>query len=146
LSLLAVEAASNREFKASVVGAYERGERVISVLRLQRLAQLYRVQVDQLLPRPFADGAGFESTRTGEEGFVATPRRPIRIDLLRLNDIEGLEKDVLRRYVNMVQSQRGDYHGRVVAIRDEDLRALGRFFERDEASMEARLRELGLAQ
>src|SRR5262249_58704767 len=41
LSLLAVEEASGREFKASVLGAYERGERIISVLRLQRLAQLY---------------------------------------------------------------------------------------------------------
>src|ERR1700739_487923 len=51
LSLLAVEEASGREFKASVLGAYERGERIISVLRLQRLAELYGVPVDQLLPR-----------------------------------------------------------------------------------------------
>src|ERR1700687_3561875 len=50
-SLQAVEAVSDREFKASVLGAYERGERVISVLRLQRLARFYSVPVDQLLPR-----------------------------------------------------------------------------------------------
>ena len=35
LSLHAVEEASNQEFKASVLGAYERGERSISVPRLQ---------------------------------------------------------------------------------------------------------------
>ena len=51
LSLQAVEKASRLEFKASVLGAYERGERTISVPRLQRLARLYRVPVDQLLPR-----------------------------------------------------------------------------------------------
>ncbi len=50
-SLQSVEATSEREFKASVLGAYERGERVISVLRLQRLARFYGVPVDQLLPR-----------------------------------------------------------------------------------------------
>ena len=38
LSLSEVESATNQEFKASVVGAYERGERMISVPRLERLA------------------------------------------------------------------------------------------------------------
>src|SRR5437762_14363831 len=51
LSLQAVEATSQQEFKASVLGAYERGERAISVPRLQRLARFYNVPVDQLLPR-----------------------------------------------------------------------------------------------
>ena len=43
LSLLAVEARSNSEFRASLLGAYERGERGISVPRLQRLARFYKV-------------------------------------------------------------------------------------------------------
>src|SRR5207302_1496992 len=51
LSLQEVEASSTQEFKASVLGAYERGERAISVPRLQRLARFYNVPVDQLLPR-----------------------------------------------------------------------------------------------
>ena len=51
LSLQEVEASSGQEFKASVLGAYERGERAISVPRLQRLARFYNVPVDQLLPR-----------------------------------------------------------------------------------------------
>src|SRR3954452_7095868 len=60
LSLQEVEAQSRQEFKASVLGAYERGERAISVPRLQRLARFYRVPVDQLLPfdqedEPFED-------------------------------------------------------------------------------------------
>ena len=51
LSLQEVEATSGDEFKASVLGAYERGERAISVPRLERLAKFYNVPVDQLLPR-----------------------------------------------------------------------------------------------
>ena len=58
LSLQAVEAMSDQEFKASVLGAYERGERAISVPRLQRLAKLYDVPVDQLLPNDDAVAGG----------------------------------------------------------------------------------------
>ena len=46
LSLQEVEARSDSEFKASVLGAYERGERAISVPRLHRLATFYSVPVD----------------------------------------------------------------------------------------------------
>src|SRR5688500_17498575 len=51
LSLQEVEALSSKEFKASVLGAYERGERAISVPRLLRLANIYGVPPEQLLPR-----------------------------------------------------------------------------------------------
>ena len=45
MSLQEVEAESDYEFKASVLGAYERGERAISVPRLSRLAGFYEVSV-----------------------------------------------------------------------------------------------------
>ena len=88
LSLHDVEARSSLEFKASVLGAYERGERAISVPRLQRLARLYRVPVDQLLPRDPGDEFGaalvhraFSHTRMApgaareREGVVRGSRR-----------------------------------------------------------------------
>jgi len=142
LSLLAVEEASGREFKASVLGAYERGERIISVLRLQRLAHLYGVPVDQLLPRPLGpDGEGRPSLN-GQHG--APVDEPVTIDLTQLAALDAPEKDVLRRYVSMIQIQRGDFNGRVITVRREDVTALGRVFERDEAGMRSRLRDLGL--
>src|SRR3954452_18792154 len=55
LSLQEAEELSGQEFKASVLGAYERGERAISVPRLHRLASVYQVPVDQLLPRDAGD-------------------------------------------------------------------------------------------
>ena len=71
LSLQEVEAASSQEFKASVLGAYERGERAISVPRLQRLSRFYSVPVDQLLP---ADSGPSFGVTPGEEAIDLTDR------------------------------------------------------------------------
>jgi hypothetical protein len=45
-----VESVSDGEFKASVVGAYERGERAMSVQRMVRLSGIYGVDAAELLP------------------------------------------------------------------------------------------------
>ena len=50
LTLSEVETASSGEFRTSVLGAYERGERGVSVARLLRLADLYGVEPAVLLP------------------------------------------------------------------------------------------------
>ena len=146
LSLLAVEEASGREFKASVLGAYERGERIISVLRLQRLAQLYGVPVDQLLPRPPSSGPEADAVASPNGLRPASADLPVTVDLLRLAALDAPEKEVLRRYVSMIQIQRGDFNGRVITIRREDVSALGRVFELDEVAMRVRLRDLGLIE
>src|SRR6187455_3237713 len=52
LSLEQVEAASDGALPTSLLGAYERGERTMTVLRLETIARFYRVPIDQLLPRP----------------------------------------------------------------------------------------------
>lgn len=49
-SLGDVEANTDGEFKASVVGAYERGERAISVQRFVSLADIYGATPSDLLP------------------------------------------------------------------------------------------------
>ena len=78
MSLQDAEEASAQEFKASVLGAYERGERAISVPRLQRLARFYNVPVDQLLPRD--DAPGFRADDDGVVDLDAhrRPSRPAR--------------------------------------------------------------------
>ena len=98
LSLQAVERASAEEFKASVLGAYERGERTISVPRLQRLAQIYSVPVDQLLPADMSQPLGRAGTASGPSRSGAAGERPVRkitIDLVRLNEVTGPERDLL---------------------------------------------------
>jgi transcriptional regulator with XRE-family HTH domain len=152
LSLQAVEAMSNQEFKASVLGAYERGERAISVPRLQRLAKLYDVPVDQLLPHDEVeeDRWGGQVPNTQGAPLNARVLRPwdgnekITIDLAKLNSVSGPERDLLRRFLSMIQVQRQDFNGRMITIRAEDLRAIACLFGVTPDAMSRRLDELGL--
>ncbi len=147
LSLQAVEVSSHEEFKASVLGAYERGERAISVPRLQRLARFYNVPVEQLLP---GDG-GPEPSRGTSDIDLPEPTGPddrdddrVTIDLAQLEATPAAERTMLARYLGMIQVQRQDFNGRVLTIRHEDLRALACLFETNPDSMRYRLGELGL--
>lgn len=148
LSLQAVERASSEEFKASVLGAYERGERTISVPRLQRLAQIYSVPVDQLLPadmsQPLGRAAAAAAARAtnGEE----RPIRKITVDLVRLNEAAGPERDLLRHFLASVQVQRQDFNGKVITIREADLRIMASMFGRSSDALVLRLEELGLVK
>lgn len=119
LALQDVEAKSGQEFKASVLGAYERGERAISVPRLQHLARYYGVPVDQLLPPD--EGPGFD----GDGGTEARGNgQTLTIDLQRLENLSGPEADMLNRYLTMIQMQRQDFNGKMLTIRADDLRAI----------------------
>lgn len=136
LSLQEVEAISDQEFKASVLGAYERGERAISVPRLHRLAIFYRVPVDQLLPGD--DGSAPEGADR-----EAVPAKT-RIDITVLEGLEGPDAEMLRRYVRMIQVQRQDFNGRVLTIRRDDVRAIACMLGVSEDQAGVRLDELGI--
>jgi transcriptional regulator with XRE-family HTH domain len=138
LSLQDVEAASDQEFKASVLGAYERGERAISVPRLQRLARFYNVPVDQLLPGD--DGPAF-----GAVTRPADPDASITIDLRRLESLTGPEAAMLNRYLTMIQVQRQDFNGRMLTIRRDDLRAIACILGVGVDHAPARLDDMGLS-
>src|SRR5438093_4984503 len=105
LSLLDVEAVSDKEFKASVLGAYERGERQISTARLARLAELYHLPLPAMLPA--------DQTADGATGGLA-------IDLTRLEAQTSREALTVARFVRMLSSQRKDQSGRVFRIRADD--------------------------
>jgi transcriptional regulator with XRE-family HTH domain len=138
LSLHDVEARSNQEFKASVLGAYERGERAISVPRLLRLAELYRVPPDQLLPR------------SGHEVDIDLTEAPpgatetFTIDLLRLHELDDADAAVIARYAGTIQLQRQDFNGQLLTIRRDDLRVLAAVMGRSPDEMGVRLEALGL--
>jgi len=137
LSLQEVEAQSEQEFKASVLGAYERGERAISVPRLQRLARFYRVPVDQLLPYD-EDGQPLDADGRND------PDAGAKLDLTRLENLGGQEAETLARYLRMIQVQRQDFNGRVLTIRRDDMRAIAAILGVPEESAVGRLDELGL--
>lgn len=132
-SLHDVEVASGGEFKASVLGAYERGERAVSIPRLVGLARFYRVPPSELLP------ASARST---------APRRAVeglRIDLQALGRIAGSELEVIERYLTSIQARRGDYNGRTITLRASDVDALAAVLDLDVAALRADLVAVGVA-
>lgn len=141
MSLLDVEAASGKEFKASVLGAYERGERAISVPRLQRLAGLYSVPVAQLLPA--SEGGELADDRS--LGMPFGSRRAMTIDLERLRELEGAEAELVNRYLRGIQVQRQDFNGKVLTVRSDDLRALACMLGVASDDAVGQLEQLGLA-
>ena len=116
LSLNDVEAQSDDEFRASVVGAYERGERAISVPRLERLAKFYGVSIDQLLPR--------DDTHGGGDNGVDLNRLKLAINVAKLTQLSGQPFETLQRFLRLIQVQRQDFNGKVITIREDDHRAI----------------------
>ena len=49
-SLMKLEEDTKGEFKASAVGAYERGERAISVVKLAALCRVYGTSAKEVIP------------------------------------------------------------------------------------------------
>lgn len=141
LSLHDVEARSALEFKASVLGAYERGERAISVPRLLRLAEVYEVPADQLLPRDIdvdIDLVAEDSRAEFDAGVGFT------LDLTRLREVDDPDAATIERFATSLQRDRQDFNGRMLTIRRSDLRVLAACLGRTPEELGARLEKLGL--
>ena len=138
LSLHDVEERSVKEFKASVLGAYERGERSISVPRLHRLAIFYGVPVDHLLPR-----LGPEVSEAATAGGGGNDEA-VCIDLEALESRSEPEAQTLNRYLALIQTQRGDFNGKVLTIRRDDVRVLAAILDQSPGGLIERLDDLGL--
>lgn len=110
LSLSDVEERSGGRWSASAVGAYERGFRNLSLPRLKALADFYRVPVSVLLGE------------TGPAGGDTKDRRKLVIDLEALRTVDPAEP--VQRFVQSIIEARGDFNGKVLSLRHDDLKAL----------------------
>jgi len=106
LTLAEVEERSDGRWKAVVVGSYERGDRSVSVARLSELAAFYDVPVGHLLPDGDEDGSD-----------------RVTLDLTGLDELDE-EHGTLVRFVRRIQQERGDYNGRMITLRTDDLRTV----------------------
>jgi transcriptional regulator with XRE-family HTH domain len=131
-SLADVESASGGEFKASVLGAYERGERALSVGRLARLAAIYQVPLQAMLPRD----ESVSSTAPVEAG--------VALSLARLREQDTQETRALFAYARALQELRGDWAASVITIRGSDIYALASALGRPVAELMRRIDALGL--
>jgi len=131
-SLQDVQSLSEGEFKAAVLGAYERGERSLSVPRLHRLAGYYGVPVVQLLP---PEPAAVTADQGGDK---------VTIDLGRLDQLDGPVGEILERFLASIQVERQDFNGKVLTVRADDLLLLSRLIGDGDAFSE-RLSEVRVA-
>ncbi len=116
LSLHGVEQKSGGRWKAVVVGSYERGDRAVTVQKLAELADFYGVPVVELLP----------------EGRVPSGAEP------------ATKIVIMARYAATIQSQRGDYNGKVLSIRTEDLRSLAIIYDMTPGELTEQLIDWGV--
>jgi len=105
-----------------VVGSYERGDRAVTVARLAELADFYGVPLAELLP-----GA---ETRPAPASPAGRPDRVV-IDLVRLGRVPAERAGPLARFVAAIQRRRGDYNGRVLTLRNEDLVTISMVYDVD---------------
>lgn len=111
LSLEQLARRSGGRYKPSSLGGYERGERTLSLPRFCDLAELLGMPADQMLTRALR--------AIDPEGY-----REVAIDVRRLPDSNGGRQ--VARYVNHIQSMRGDFLAEVLTFRAGDLRVIAR--------------------
>ncbi len=134
MSLQDVQQASDDKWKAAVVGAYERGDRNVTVSKLSELADFYGVPVSEIIP---------------DDGSAVAPgnadvRRRVVIDLEGLSRIPEQDRDYISRFATAIQVQRGDFNGRVLTIREDDLMALAMIYQTTSEELSRRLDDWGL--
>src|SRR4051794_21399940 len=110
MSLDEVERTSGGRWSASAVGAYERGFRNLTLPRLRELADFYSVPMAVLLGE--AD--------TGPPAGVAGTKLVVDLEALGREP----EADSVLRYLRTIILERGDFNGRVLSVRRDDVRAL----------------------
>ncbi|MGH8923745.1 MAG: helix-turn-helix domain-containing protein [Acidimicrobiia bacterium] len=125
-SLQEVEKRSDSEFRSSVLGAYERGERAISVQRLHRLASLYRVDVAHLIPLS-------EDSDSEEEN--------VSIDLDAVGGVDQDVSEVIDRFLVAIQMRRRGGSGDMT-VRQADLELLAALVRSDRNTLRQVLAQL----
>jgi hypothetical protein len=88
----------------------------VTVQKLAELADFYAVPVSELLP-------------DSSPAAAAEPPQRLIIDLERLGQVPAEKAGPLARYAAAIQAQRGDYNGRVLSIRQDDLRTLAVIYD-----------------
>jgi transcriptional regulator with XRE-family HTH domain len=131
LSLHGVEEKSHGRWKAVVVGSYERGDRSVTVQRLAELAGFYGVPMSELLPGNLT-----------LQGLAPSPK--LVVNLERMAQLPADKAGMLARYVETIQSLRGDYNGKVLSLRHEDLRVLMVIYDKSSADLTNELIEWGV--
>ena len=132
LSLEEVEDRSNGRWSASAIGAYERGYRTLSLGRLRELAEFYNVPISVLVGE-------------SEHLDASAANRPAGRLVLDLAALEArTDAGAVARYAHSIAVERGDFNGRVLSLRRDDLRVLGTVLDLGEDELFSQLQRWGV--
>ncbi len=124
LSLQSVQEISEQEFKASVVGAYERGDRAITVGRLVRLAQIYGVAPRNLLPSTPGDEPDIDLVAAERP---AAPVIAVDVERLqRLGEALSPELRTVAQFAAAINASRRSHENGPLQLRAADTAVLAR--------------------
>jgi hypothetical protein len=104
----------------------------VTVQRLSELAEFYGVPVHELLPG------------SGPLGGAGEPPPRLVLDLERLHDLDLSEALLLARFAATIQAQRGDYNGKVLSIRQDDMRTLAVLYDEAPSALAERFISWGV--
>lgn len=101
------EELSGGEFKAVVMGSYERGSRAISLARLERIAAIYQLPIEYFLGSELSEG---------------NLQSAMCFDLRVLRSIENPSEAVaaIKRYLSLIARKRSDWRGEILTLRSSD--------------------------
>jgi transcriptional regulator with XRE-family HTH domain len=112
-SLAEAASRSGNEFKASTLGAYERGDRPISVSSVERLAELYGMTLEELLTRrPQAD--------IDLVALADMERGGILLDLSRLRSAADERAVRVMAFATAIKALRSEATSSVIVVRRSD--------------------------
>jgi transcriptional regulator with XRE-family HTH domain len=138
LSLEEVEERSNGRWSASAIGAYERGYRTLSLGRLRELAEFYNVPISVLV----GEADHHVAPHTAERAAPSAGGDRIVLDLAALHDVADAAP--IARYANAIAVERGDFNGRVLSLRRDDVRVLGIVMDLHDDELFGRLENWGV--
>jgi transcriptional regulator with XRE-family HTH domain len=123
LTLRDFEEKSGGRIRAIVMGAYERGDRSVSLGKLIEISKVFGIELSHLI-------GSAELTQSSGTQSSATPSSRYIFDLRVLNSLEDSpQKVILLRYLSRVAEQRGDWGGEVISLRQSDIESLSKVID-----------------
>ena len=128
LTLRDFEEKSGGRIRAIVMGAYERGDRSMSLGKLIEISKVFGIELSHLIgSAELTQSSGTQSSGTPTS---AAPSSRYIFDLRVLNSLDDSpQKVILLRYLSRVAEQRGDWGGEVISLRQSDIESLSKVID-----------------
>lgn len=118
LTLREFEEKSGGRIRAIVMGAYERGDRSMSLGKLIEISKVFGIELSHLI----GSAELTPSSATHSSRYI--------FDLRVLNSLDDSpQKVILLRYLSRIAEQRGDWGGEVISLRQSDIESLSKVID-----------------